>query len=157
MSLDNTMRRHTEKSTKHWFSIYQMLEKHMQERTEEQEDDKQMTLMLLVSTLQAFIEGSSLGEFHVRLQMLLVFHYSLCSVLWNLYHFYKQFLDPVQAKIVELRSPIEKELKEFVKISKWNDVSFWSIKQSVEKTHRTLFKFMKKFEAVLNEPCQSCL
>ncbi|XP_076780137.1 midasin isoform X2 [Arvicanthis niloticus] len=169
MSLDNTMRRHTEKSTKHWFSIYQMLEKHMQERTEEQEDDKQMTLMLLVSTLQAFIEGSSLGEFHVRLQMLLVFHChvllmpqvegkdSLCSVLWNLYHYYKQFLDPVQAKIVELRSPIEKELKEFVKISKWNDVSFWSIKQSVEKTHRTLFKFMKKFEAVLNEPCQSCL
>ncbi|XP_012665398.1 midasin [Otolemur garnettii] len=169
MSLDNTMKRHTEKSTKHWFSIYQMLEKHMQEQTEEQEDDKQMTLMLLVSTLQAFIEGSSLGEFHVRLQMLLVFHChvllmpqvegkdSLCSVLWNLYHYYKQFFDRVQAKIVELRSPIEKELKEFVKISKWNDVSFWSIKQSVEKTHRTLFKFMKKFETVLNEPCQSSL
>ena len=34
--------------------------------------------MLLVSTLQAFIEGSSLGEFHTRLQMLLVFH---CHVL----------------------------------------------------------------------------
>uniref|UniRef100_A0A8C6R246 Midasin n=1 Tax=Nannospalax galili TaxID=1026970 RepID=A0A8C6R246_NANGA len=169
MSLDNTMKRHTEKSTKHWFSIYQMLEKHMQERTEQREDDKQMTLMLLVTTLQAFIEGSSLGEFHVRLQMLLVFHChvllmpqvegkdSLCSVLWNLYHYYKQFLGGVQAKIAELRSPIEKELKEFVKISKWNDVSFWSIKQSVEKTHRTLFKFMKKFEAVLNEPCRSCL
>ncbi|XP_073934254.1 midasin isoform X1 [Castor canadensis] len=169
MSLDNTMKHHTEKSTKHWFSIYQMLEKHMQERTEEQEDDKQMTLLLLVSTLQAFIEGSSLGEFHVRLQMLLVFHChvllmpqvegkdSLCSVLWNLYHYYKQFCDRVQAKIIELRSPLEKELKEFVKISKWNDVSFWSIKQSVEKTHRTLFKFMKKFEAVLSEPCRSCL
>uniref|UniRef100_A0A8I3X1N2 Midasin n=1 Tax=Callithrix jacchus TaxID=9483 RepID=A0A8I3X1N2_CALJA len=169
MSLDNTMKRHTEKSTKHWFSIYQMLEKHMQEQTEEQEDDKQMTLMLLVSTLQAFIEGSSLGEFHVRLQMLLVFHChvllmpqvegkdSLCSVLWNLYHYYKQFFDRVQAKIVELRSPLEKELKEFVKISKWNDVSFWSIKQSIEKTHRTLFKFMKKFEAVLSEPCRSSL
>ncbi|XP_007949614.1 midasin [Orycteropus afer afer] len=169
LSLDNTMKHHTEKSTKHWFSIYQMLEKHMQEQTEEQEDEKQMTLMLLVSTLQAFIEGSSLGEFHVRLQMLLVFHChvllmpqvegkdSLCSVLWNLYHYYKQFYDRVQAKIMELRSPIEKELKEFVKISKWNDVSFWSIKQSVEKTHRTLFKFMKKFEAVLSEPCRSCL
>ena len=37
-----------------------------------------MTLMLLVSTLQAFIEGSSLGEFRTRLQMLLVFH---CHVL----------------------------------------------------------------------------
>ncbi|XP_037374649.1 midasin [Talpa occidentalis] len=169
MSLDNTMKRHTEKSTKHWFSIYQMLEKHMQEQTEEQEDDKRMTLMLLVSTLQAFIEGSSLGEFHVRLQMLLVFHChvllmpqvegkdSLCNVLWNLYHYYNQFFDRVQAKIMELRSPLEKELKEFVKISKWNDVSFWSIKQSVEKTHRTLFKFMKKFETVLSEPCRSSL
>ncbi|XP_036895348.1 midasin isoform X2 [Sturnira hondurensis] len=169
VSLDNTMKRHTEKSTKHWFSIYQMLEKHMQEQTEEREEDKQMTLMLLVSTLQAFIEGSSLGEFQVRLQMLLVFHChvllmpqvegkdSLCSVLWNLYHYYKQFFDRVQAKILELRSPLEKELKEFVKISKWNDVSFWSIKQSVEKTHRTLFKFMKKFEAVLSEPCRSSL
>ncbi|KAM6185923.1 midasin [Rhynchocyon petersi] len=169
MSLDNTMKRHTEKSNKHWFSIYQMLEKHMQEQTEEQEDDKQMTLMLLVSTLQAFIEGSSLGEFNVRLQMLLVFHChvllmpqvegkdSLCSVLWNLYHYYKQFFDRVQTRILELRSPLEKELKEFVKISKWNDVSFWSIKQSVEKTHRTLFKYMKKFEAVLSEPCRSSL
>ncbi|XP_055981327.1 midasin [Sorex fumeus] len=169
MSLDNTMKRHTEKSTKHWFSIYQMLEKHMQEQTEEREDDRQMTLMLLVNTLQAFIEGSSLGEFHIRLQMLLVFHChvllmpqvegkdSLCSVLWNLYHYYKQFFDRVQAKIAELRSPLEKELKEFVKISKWNDVSFWAIKQSVEKTHRTLFKFMKKFEAVLSEPCRPCL
>lgn len=36
---------------------------------------------------------------------------SLCSVLWNLYHYYKQFVDRVQAKIVELRSPLEKELK----------------------------------------------
>lgn len=36
---------------------------------------------------------------------------ALCSVLWNLYHYYKQFFDRVQAKIVELRSPLEKELK----------------------------------------------
>lgn len=36
---------------------------------------------------------------------------ALCSVLWNLYHYYKQFSDQVQAKIAELRSPLEKELK----------------------------------------------
>lgn len=33
---------------------------------------------MLVNTLQAFIEGSALGEFHARLQALLVFH---CHVL----------------------------------------------------------------------------
>uniref|UniRef100_A0A671LK54 Midasin n=1 Tax=Sinocyclocheilus anshuiensis TaxID=1608454 RepID=A0A671LK54_9TELE len=128
-----------------------------------------LSLSSVSSTLQAFIEGSTLGEFSVRLSMLLGFHCHvllapkqegcdlLCSLLWNLYKYYTQFSESIQAKITQLRSPIEKELKDFVKISKWNDVSFWSIKQSVEKTHRTLFKFVKKFEAALKEPCAPCL
>ncbi|XP_074982679.1 midasin isoform X2 [Caretta caretta] len=171
VSLDNSMKQHTERSTKHWFSIHQMIEKYMQEQTEgsTEETNEQLSLTVLVHTLQAFIEGSTLGEFHTRLQALLVFHCHvllmpqvegkdmLCSILWNLYNYYKQFAECVQARITELRQPIEKELKEFVKISKWNDVSFWAIKQSVEKTHRTLFKFMKKFESVLKEPCRPAL
>ncbi|KFP45021.1 Midasin, partial [Chlamydotis macqueenii] len=170
VSLDNIMKQHVEKSTKHWFSVYQMIEKYVQEQIEENiEETGQMDLKTLVSTLQAFIEGSTLGEFHARLQALLVFHCHvllmprvpekdvLCSILWNLYNYYKQFSECVEARITELRQPIEKELKEFVKISKWNDVSFWAIKQSVEKIRRTLFKFMKKFEVVLNEPCRPAL
>lgn len=35
----------------------------------------------------------------------------LCSILWNLYNYYKQFSECVEAKITELRQPIEKELK----------------------------------------------
>ncbi|KAF2979584.1 hypothetical protein EK904_005640 [Melospiza melodia maxima] len=170
VSLDNIMKQHVEKSTKRWFSIYQMIEKYVQEQTEANtEGTEQMDLKTLVSTLQAFIEGSTLGEFQARLQTLLVFHCHvllmpqgaerdvLCSILWNLYNYYKQFSECVEAKITELRQPIEKELKEFVKISRWNDVSFWAIKQSVEKIRRTLFKFMKKFEVVLDEPCQPAL
>ncbi|NWZ60294.1 MDN1 protein, partial [Haliaeetus albicilla] len=170
VSLDNIMKQHVEKSTKHWFSIYQMIETYVQEQTEANtEETEQMDLKTLVSMLQAFIEGSTLGEFHARLQALLVFHCHvllmpqvaekdiLCSILWNLYNYYKQFSECIEARITELRQPIEKELKEFVKISKWNDVSFWAIKQSVEKIRRTLFKFMKKFEAVLDEPCQPAL
>ncbi|XP_077160450.1 midasin isoform X2 [Paroedura picta] len=167
VSLDNTMQRQTEKSMKHWLSVYQIIEKCWQEQAEKKTEE--MNLATVVSTLQAFIEGSTLGEFHTRLQMLLEFHCHvllmpqvegndiLRNVLWNLYHYYKQFSECVQAKLTELRQPIEKELKGFVKISKWNDVSFWAVKQSVEKAHRTLFKFMKKFEAALNEPCRSAL
>ncbi|KAM9562699.1 midasin isoform 4-T5 [Guaruba guarouba] len=170
VSLDNIMKQHVEKSTKHWFSIYQMIEKYIQEQTEANtEESEQMDLKTLVSTLQAFIEGSTLGEFHARLQALLVFHCHvllmpqvaekdiLCSILWNLYNYYRQFSECVQARIAELRKPIEKELKDFVKISKWNDVSFWAVKQSVEKIRRTLFKFMKKFEVVLGESCRPAL
>ncbi|XP_009998839.1 PREDICTED: midasin [Chaetura pelagica] len=170
VSLDNIMKHHGEKSTKHWFSIYQMVEKYIQEQTEANtEETERMDLKTLVSTLQAFIEGSTLGEFHTRLEALLVFHCHvllmpqatekdvLCSIFWNLHNYYKQFSECVEARITELRQPIEKELKEFVKISKWNDVSFWAIKQSVEKIRRNLFKFMKKFEVVLDEPCRPAL
>ncbi|PIO34596.1 hypothetical protein AB205_0072010, partial [Aquarana catesbeiana] len=164
LSLDNVVHRHAKKSNKHWFSIYQMIEKYLESDKEQDKDREESTLQTITKTLQAFIEASSLGEFHSRLQMLLVFHChvllvieeekkdSLCSLLWNLFHYYKQFLPSIQARITELRNPVEKELKDFVKISKWNDVSFWSVKQSVEKTHRTLFKFTKKFEAALCQP-----
>ncbi|KAE8602908.1 hypothetical protein XENTR_v10014171 [Xenopus tropicalis] len=165
LGLDNALARHVQKTTSHWFSVYQLVEKHLQEEHEQEE----LLLQSLTKTLQAFIEGSTLGEFQSRLTLLLVFHChvllipqspkkdSLCSVLWNLYHYYKQFASTVQARITELRNPLEKELKEFVKISRWNDVSFWSVKQSVDKTHRTLFKYMKKFETVLCEPCSPAL
>ncbi|XP_072355863.1 midasin [Scyliorhinus torazame] len=169
-SLNVVMKRHMEKSTKHWFSIYQLIEKYLQEQREENvQEVEQMTLPAVINTVKNFIEGATLGEFHCRLSMLLAFHCHvlavpeqegkdvMCSLLWNLYNYYKQFSESIQAKITELRHPIEKELKDFVKISRWNDVSFWSIKQSVEKTHRTLFKFMKKFEAALNNPCYPAL
>ncbi|KAM9704373.1 midasin [Menidia menidia] len=166
-SLDNAMKRHTEKSTKHWLPIYQLVETYLQEqRTEAStgEDVQRLSLSSVSSTLQAFVEGCTLGEFQTRLNMLLSFHCHillvptqpgqgpLSSLLWNLHKYYSQFSGCIQSKITQLRLPIEKELKDFVKISKWNDVSFWSVKQSVEKTHRTLFKFVKKFEEALNSP-----
>uniref|UniRef100_A0A3B4AV04 Midasin n=1 Tax=Periophthalmus magnuspinnatus TaxID=409849 RepID=A0A3B4AV04_9GOBI len=164
-SLDNAVKRHTEKSTRHWFSVYQLIERYLQEQKQEpHQGTEQLTLSSVGSTLQAFMEGSTLGEFHTRLTMLQSFHChllvvpeqpgqeALCSLLWNLTCYYTQFNETIHTNISKLRQPIEKELKDFVKISKWNDVSFWSIKQSVEKTHRTLFRFMRKFEEALNGP-----
>ncbi|XP_034383471.1 midasin isoform X3 [Cyclopterus lumpus] len=166
-SLDNAVKRHTEKSTKHWFSIYQLVERYLEEQKTDAntgEEVERLSLSSVSSTLYAFMEGSTLGEFNTRLGMLLTFHChlllipnqpeqeSLSSLLWNLHKYYSQFSDAIQTRIGQLRQPIEKELKDFVKISKWNDVSFWSIKQSVEKTHRTLFKFVKKFQEAMNGP-----
>lgn len=42
----------------------------------------------------------------------------------------------LKQNLPKLHSDDTSALQDFVKISKWNDVSFWSIKQSVEKTHR---------------------
>ncbi|CAL8311820.1 unnamed protein product [Lota lota] len=177
-SLDNASRRHTERSTPHWFSVYQMMERYLEEQrtpedTEEGDGEEEvverLSLSSITSTLQAFMESSSLGQFSTRLAMLLSFHCHLlllpaqpgqepvASLLWNLHTYYLQFSGGIQTKVSQIRQPIEKELKDFVKISRWNDVSFWSIKQSVEKTHRTLFKFVRKLEDALSAPCAPSL
>lgn len=70
----------------------------------------------------------------------------IISVLWNLFNYYIQFINNVDVKIKNLRAPIEKKLKDFVKIARWNDINYWSIKETVEKTHRTLHKYIKEFE-----------
>lgn len=79
------MKRHTEKSTKHWFSIYQLVERYLLEQSQDAEPgaDEQLerlSLPSVSSTLQAFVEGSTLGQFHTRLAMLLSFHCHLLLV-----------------------------------------------------------------------------
>lgn len=34
----------------------------------------------------------------------------------------------------------------YVKIAKWNDANFWAMKQAAEKSHRTLHKFVRRYE-----------
>lgn len=36
---------------------------------------------------------------------------SLSSLLWNLHKYYSQFSESIQARITQLRQPVEKELK----------------------------------------------
>ena len=33
-----------------------------------------------------------------------------------------------------------------MKIARWSDINYWALKQTTEKTHRTLHKFIKQFQ-----------
>jgi midasin len=68
------------------------------------------------------------------------------NVLWNIHHYYSQFSEAVAAKIRNLRSPIEKKLKDCVKIFRWDDISHWAIREAITKVHKTLHKHVKQFK-----------
>ena len=70
----------------------------------------------------------------------------LMNVLWNVYHYYCQFSEAVSARIRNLRSPIEKKLKDCVKIFRWDDISHWAIREAVTKIRKTLHKHIKQFK-----------
>lgn len=79
------------------------------------------------------------------------------SILWNVHAYFAQFSSNVLAKIKEIRMPIEKKLKDYIKIVRWKDISYWAIKETLHKTHKTLHKYMREFQNGLVQPASACL
>ena len=147
---------------KFWFHLYittnALVESHSFD------DYKHNDIKEFVISIKKFIENSKLGEFKVRINLLRSFMLHVLSIsqkpyqnylficLNNLYNFYHQFVQNIESCLISVRNPIEKEVKEFVKIARWNDHNFWSVKTAVDKSHKQLIKYIKKYESELNKP-----
>lgn len=81
----------------------------------------------------------------------------MINLLWNLHQYFAQFSPNVLAKIKELRTPIEKKLRDYIKIVRWKDISYWAIKETLHKTHKTLHKYMREFQNGLIQPANTYL
>ncbi|KAI4465363.1 midasin-related [Holotrichia oblita] len=150
--LNITFNRLNEPIGKWWCYMYEIIE---------QFEEDAITTSDLITTLIKFITESNLAEFENRLELLFLFHChclhvrsskkstTLINILWNIYHHYKHFLSVILLKIKEFRTPIEKKLKEYVKIVTWKDVNYWSIKETLHKTHKTIHKHIREFEVKL--------
>ncbi|XP_072761011.1 midasin [Anoplolepis gracilipes] len=173
--LDTTYEDLRSNTSKWWFFLYALIESYIRrsERSDVEHvnanNDESVTREKLVESLERFMNESSLVEFESRLNLLLTFHChvyhfddsnvknELLAVLWNIYNYYKQFVDDVNRKIVDLKAPIKKKLVDYVKIARWNDINYYAVKETVEKTHRTLHKYAKEFQSVLKQSVSSCL
>ncbi|KAE9533494.1 hypothetical protein AGLY_009132 [Aphis glycines] len=142
-------------SSKWWFHLYSIFQAYLQ---------KQNSFQQLVTAIEKFMESSSLGQYLARLELLYTFHCDvvcrektkeqteLCSASWNLYKYYSQFKDCINLRIETLSSDTKKKLQDFVKIVKWNDINYWSVKETVTKVQQTLHKYTREYEEILNNP-----
>lgn len=118
----------------------------------------------VISVLKQYIESANYGEFGLRMRTLKSFefylHYAavgsskrrdtLIAVIHNLHTYYAQFSSEIDDTIKTMRAPIEKKLKEFVKIESYNkDLSYFSMKNNIARVHRHLHKFLREFETAL--------
>ncbi|XP_042896414.1 midasin [Parasteatoda tepidariorum] len=158
-SLDSVLRKQKVNCSKWWFHMFNILQSSKNSGDNEIET--------VINVLKQCLEDAPLGQFPERLNILHSFllqkrlQHSFFKksdrteeVLFNIYTFYKQFLPEVNKKISDIRSPIEKEIKEFVKISRWGDVNEIAVKRSSEKSHRCIVKHMKQFEDALQTPAK---
>ncbi|KAG0370064.1 AAA ATPase midasin [Gamsiella multidivaricata] len=76
----------------------------------------------------------------------------VADAIWNVHQYYCQFIENVQTYISTSKKPIEKEMKEHVKIASWKDTNIHALKASALKTHRRLNKLLRKYRDVLRKP-----
>ncbi|GAB6026519.1 hypothetical protein CHUAL_012942 [Chamberlinius hualienensis] len=155
--LDEVEKNEYKAASKWWFYIYGIV------RNEKSKTAHHQSVDDITKGLKQLMETSPLGEYKGRLNILTAFTYHLAyisstdrqkevlAIFWNVVQYYSQFKDPVQTRVKELRKTFEKELKNFVKICRWNDINFWAVRESARKSHSTLHKHIKNYENALKE------
>lgn len=126
---------------------------------EEKPKTGRVTLQSLESVLKQFIESSNYAEFSVRMDLLRSFKIyvqrsektikrrQLVNLIHNIHLYFTQFSARIQEQIDFVRKPVEKKLKDFVKIESFNkDLSYFSMRTNIQRTHRGLHKILKEFE-----------
>ncbi|XP_055945739.1 midasin-like isoform X2 [Argiope bruennichi] len=158
--LDSVIRKQYVNCSKWWFHLYGLI------NNLTKDPEKKETCDTVIDALKQFLEDSPLGEFSARISLLHTFlqhtklsqtlpsYRKLSELLFNLYCYYEQFLPNVNNRIAQIRKPIDKELKDFVKIARWNDINFDALKQSVKKSHSFVVKHVKTFEDALKVPAK---
>ncbi|EFJ44763.1 hypothetical protein VOLCADRAFT_121252, partial [Volvox carteri f. nagariensis] len=128
----------------------------------------------MASTLESFVQTSTLGEFRERLAMLHSFacyvavHQrqrsgagplaaALVAALHNLVRYYGQFEGAVEAALAEGMAPLEKDLQDFVQLARWDDRGYYAMRASTEKAQRYLHRLSRRAEEVLRQPAATAL
>ena len=122
-------------------------------------------LISFVAMTREFMQGSNLLEFQTRLKVLELMaawfkkpeqtdenSYGLGKLIRNLHDYYFQFVEKVESLHKTISSGIEVQARDFVKIAKWHDKNFFSLRDSVEKSHRHLARLTRRYLDSLMEP-----
>jgi midasin len=125
----------------------------------------------LIEMLDQLMHSSTFGEYKTRLDLLQTFYWHQvaeirlshenenspnmeafkdnANILYHLYHYYAQSLPVVSNALKNLCAPLEKKMKDFILLARWDDLSYFALKTSAEKSHRMLNKFSRKLEEIL--------
>lgn len=116
-----------------------------------------------------FIRASSKGQFQVRLDLLSSLSEELVTLSFtdpilqqirlrlaiiaaNVCSFYSQYTVAVQDSIEEMSRPVLKTVHDQAAIHRWDEQSYYALRESAEKSHRIVFHALRDYRLVLAEP-----
>lgn len=131
----------------------------------QQGGDLKEHLVQLLATLESYFTGATLGQFAARLDLLrqlknqldlLVLDEPALSLVrdavQNFVIFYSRYERKVSETIQAGRAPLDRSMKDVLLLSKWRDKNIDALRESARKSHHKLFKLVRKFRAVLEQP-----
>ncbi|KAI1826195.1 midasin [Xylaria intraflava] len=152
-----------------WFIAYQVIIAAAMGLTQAPEDIQNHALNLM-KELETYFSSAPVGQFTGRLNLLrqlqthltlLVSEFPLLAIirdsLHNFIDFYTRYSKPVEDFIRSGRAPIEKQMKDVVLLASWKDTNIVALRESARKSHLKLFRIVRKFRDVLNQPMKSII
>uniref|UniRef100_A0A0E0EYL6 Midasin n=1 Tax=Oryza meridionalis TaxID=40149 RepID=A0A0E0EYL6_9ORYZ len=123
----------------------------------------------IIKSVEEFVQTSSIGEFKRRLHLLLAFHGELSdgagvgayssnslkkiqNILYNMFGYYMQFLPLVLGEIEGGKGSIEKDLKDQVKLYRWEQDPHSASIENFKRTRQKVFKLLQRFNDILQKP-----
>eukprot|EP00887_Chlorella_sp_A99_P000601 scaffold17.g601.t1 len=162
-------------ATQAWFHLYRILVEGDSPPAE------------VAQAVEQFVQGSPLGEYEARLDLLAAFQLQLDAmasatatagppgagqgelaaratrwrrlspVLFNVRRYYAQFVGDVQRQIAAGMAVQEKLLQDFVALAKWEDRGYYALRQSTEKAQRQLHRLWRHAIQLLRDPSSGTL
>ena len=155
-------RRHREAISSWWFDIYEISNYNLRDVAA---TDLNNQLIKVIASLNDFITAGTLGDYENRLQLLLSFANHARSERSNypalerisrtchhLYRLYSLYSSEVQKRFVEQKTALEREIAETVQLASWRDTSVFALTESAKRSHRRLYKTIRKFRDLLSQP-----
>ncbi|PLB47863.1 AAA ATPase [Aspergillus steynii IBT 23096] len=127
-------------------------------------------ILEVISTLEQFFLSTTLGQYSARLQLIKDFRSllllyvedlpslkQLTSALDNFIQRYTQYEPVVNKLLHDRRVAHEKEIKEQIQLASWKDTNIVALRDSARRSHSKLFKLVRKYREILNQPAQQIL
>ncbi|KAI7944893.1 hypothetical protein MJO28_010588 [Puccinia striiformis f. sp. tritici] len=156
-----------------WFRLYELLVRgysthaHSSETQEAKSYLKDCALVL-----DEFITACNLGQFGSRLALLKSFSALLTAaskvpdmgcwtpinnLLDGIIYFYAHYEPQVDQKIEKAKKLARGDIENYIQLASWKDVNIIALRQSSQKSHRQLYKTVRKFRNVLQGPVKDTL
>ena len=122
----------------------------------------------LLSILESYFTGASVGQFVARLDLLKQLKNQLDSLVTdepalglardavqNFITLYSRYERKIGETIRAGRTPLDRKMKDILLMTKWRDTNIEALRDSARRSHQKLFRLVRKFRNVLEQPVKT--